>query len=111
MGELVSFWCGTRQLRCADDVLVETRSKQARRTGMAGPLGEMFDHGEARTPTCPPSTSIQSGDKISRVDLIPVIHCRMRRDEHNGENRFREKARRDRLVWIRGSHIAEQTQN
>ncbi|KAG8771220.1 hypothetical protein FRC15_003564, partial [Serendipita sp. 397] len=24
--------------------------KQARRTGMAGPLGEMFDHGEAQNP-------------------------------------------------------------
>lgn len=28
---------------------VGMRRKQARRTGMAGPLGEMFDHGEART--------------------------------------------------------------
>jgi hypothetical protein len=31
-----------------DDVVVLTvigRRKQARRTGMAGPLGEMFDHG------------------------------------------------------------------
>ena len=78
---------------------------------MAGPLGEMFDHGEARTPTCTPSTSIQSRRKFSRVDLMPVIHYRMRRDEHNGEGLFCEKARRDRLVWICGSHIVEQTES
>lgn len=28
------------------------RRKQARRTGMAGPLGEMFDHGVIRERTC-----------------------------------------------------------
>jgi hypothetical protein len=31
---------------------------------------------------------------------MPVIHCRVRRDEHNGEDQFCETARRDRLVWI-----------
>ena len=110
MGELILVRYGIRQLRRAD-VLVGTRSKQARRTGMAGPLGEMFDHGKPRTSTCPPSISIQSRAKISRVGLIRVIHCRVRRDEHNGENWFRKKARRDRLVWICESHIAERTES
>ena len=30
---------------CASEILTVLCSKQARRTGMAGPLGEMFDHG------------------------------------------------------------------
>ena len=41
------------------DVSFGTRSKQARRTGMAGPLGEMFDHGKARTPTRPLPPALQ----------------------------------------------------
>ena len=77
------------------DVLVGTCSKQARRTGMAGPLGEMFDHGEARSPppTRTPRRSIQSGEKIFSDDLMFIIHCRMRRDEHNGEYWFCGKKR------------------
>jgi hypothetical protein len=80
---------------------------------MAGPLGEMFDHGEARTPTrIPLHPSIQLGEKIFRADLMVIICCRMRRDEHDGEDWFcGKKARRDRLVWICDSHIVERTES
>ena len=37
---------------------------------MAGPLGEMFDHGKARTPTRLP---IQSREDIFSADLMVVI--------------------------------------
>ena len=74
------------------DVLVGTRSKQARRTGMAGPLGEMFDHGEARIPTRVPLDVQFSREKFFSDDLMSIIHCRVRRDEHNGEYWFCDKS-------------------
>jgi len=36
---------------------------------------------------------IQSGDKISSDDLMLTIQCRVRRDEHNGEDWFCETER------------------
>jgi len=49
----------------------------------------MFDHGKARTSTRtppPPSASIQLREENFKADLMPVIYCRVRRDEHNGES-------------------------
>lgn len=71
---------------------------------MAGPLGEMFDHGEART--------IEFVEGLN-ADLMVII-CRVRRDEHDGERwscEKKKKARRDQLVWICDVHIAEWTES
>ena len=42
--------------------------------------------------------SIQSGEEIFRADLMVVVYCRMRRDEHNGEDWFCGKKRVE-TVW------------
>lgn len=55
-----------------------------------------------------PCPSIQSRGKIFSDDLTSIIECRVRRDEHNGEDWFCEQKRVETaLVWICDGHIAE----